>query len=306
MPDGSASGQPLVSVLTAVYNGEAFLAEAIAGVLAQSYPHWEYWLVNDGSTDGTAAIALRAAAANPERIHYLEHPGFANRGICSSRNLALSHARGEYIAILDADDLWLPHKLAEQVALARQYPQAGLIHGESEYWRDWSGDPKDSGKNHVPPVAPGDRLYPPPELMTVAYPLGPFGAPCPSSMLIRRELLLRLGGFEERFNRHQAYEDQALLAKLYLAAPVYVARRCWDRYRIHPNSCCAAAERGGELPEARRFYFEWLREYLAANHVADEAIWRAWRRETLCYRRPALHFLKRAGRRLKRTFSWDE
>lgn len=297
MPD-----QPLISVITTVYNGEAFLAEAIASVVAQSYPHWEYWLVNDGSTDGSTAIAREAAGADPERIHYLEHPGFANLGACSSRNLALARARGRYVAILDADDVWLPDKLAEQIALARKFPQAGLIYGNSEYWLDWSGDPKDAGKNHVPPLAPGDRLYQPTELTKIAYPLGPYGAPCPSSMLIDCELLRRLGGFEERFNRHQVYEDQVFLTRLHWAAPVYVSSRCLDRYRVHPNSCCAIAERTGKLSQSRRLYFEWLREFLVSENVTDPSIWQAWQRETFCHRHPVLHFLRRAAGRIQRSF----
>jgi len=291
--------QPLISVITGVYNCEAFLAETIAGVLAQSYPHWEYWLVNDGSTDGSTAIARQAAAAHPDRIHYLEHPGFENLGACSSRNLALSHAHGKYVAILDADDVWLPHKLAEQVALARQFPQAGLIYGNSEYWLDWSGDAKDVGKNYIPPLAPGDRLYQPPELMRLPH---GFGVPCPSDMLLQRELFSRLGGFDESFDRHRSlFDDHALLAKIYLAAPVYISSRCWDRYRIHPASICGVAERTGAIPAARRNYLEWLRNYLVEQNIADEIIWREWRQASLFYRHPVLHFLKRGTRRLKRT-----
>jgi glycosyltransferase involved in cell wall biosynthesis len=297
MPD-----QPLVSVITAVYNGEKFLAEAIAGVLAQTYDHWEYWLVNDGSSDGTTAIARQAAAGNPDRIHYLEHPGFQNRGLCASRNLALANARGKYIAILDADDLWFPHKLAEQVALAQQFPQAALIYGRSEYWLDWSGDPEDMGTNHIPELAPGDRLYQPPELMKITYPLGQLGSPPPSDMLIDREMFCKLGGFEEPFDRYQAtFEDQAFLAKIYLSSPVYVASRCWDRYRIHPDSLGAVGLRTGQLDVARRIYFDWLRDYLLSHNVSDPAIWDGWRRQTLCYRHPALFFFQRVARRLKRT-----
>ena len=299
-----ASGQPLVSVITAVYNCEAFLSEAIAGVVAQSYSNWEYLLVNDGSTDGTIEIARQAAAAHPGRIHYLEHSGCENRGACSSRNLALAHARGKYIAILDADDLWLTDKLAEQVALTRQYPRAGLIYGSSEYWLDPHPSTPNIGvsgqRKYVPPLAPAERLYEPPELMRITYPLGPYGAPCPSSMLIDREVLGRIGGFEERFDRHQAYEDQALLAKLYLAAPVYVSRLCLDRYRVHARSCCAVAERTGRVDEDRRFYFDWLHNFFVSAGIEDKAIWQAWRRETLCYRRPVLHFMQRAARGMKR------
>ena len=166
---------PLVSILTSVLNGEAFLEESIAAVLAQDERSWEHWIVNDGSTDRTSNIALEAAAAHPDSIHYLEHPDSSNHGLCASRNLALSHARGKYIAILDADDVWHPTKLREQIVLARQFPHAGLIYGRSEYWHSWSRDPRDAGKDCVPVLAPGDRLYQPPDLLALTYPLGQFG-----------------------------------------------------------------------------------------------------------------------------------
>jgi glycosyltransferase involved in cell wall biosynthesis len=292
--------QPLISVITAFYNGGAFLAEAIQSVRSQSYSHWEYWLVNDGSTDGSPEIARQAAAADPERIHYLEHPGAQNRGACSSRNLALTKTTGKYLALLDADDFWFPYKLAEQVALAEEFPQARLIYGRSEYWLDWSGAPADDGKNHIPDIAPGDRIYAPPELLRICYPLGTVGAPCPSDMLIEREHFLSLGAFEESFNRYQSFEDQAFLAKLYLSAPVYVSNRCWDRYRVHADSCCAVELRTGQSSAAREFYFEWLRNLLNAKNVSDPTIWKSWRRETLCYRLPLIFPLVNFARRVKR------
>ena len=297
---GLVSDQPLISIITAVFNGEAFLPEAIASVLAQSYSNWEYWIVNDGSTDGTAGSALQAAAMHPDRIHYLQHPDGRNHGGCTSRNLALFQARGRYIAILDSDDAWLPHKLDEQVALALDYPEAGFIHGRSEYWYDWSGDPKDSGKNEVPPFAPGDRLYHPPELLRTSCPLGDCAPPCPSDMLINRELFCRLGGFETAFDRHFAFEDQAFLVKLYLATPAYVSSRVWDRYRVHGKSCCVEAERTGQIEQTRRVYYDWLREYLLARNVTDADLWRRWSLRTRCYRYPTLYRLLDKARRMKR------
>ncbi|WP_348260953.1 glycosyltransferase family 2 protein [Telmatobacter sp. DSM 110680] len=297
------SDQPLVSILTSVYNCEAFLSETIAAVLAQNYSNWEYWLVNDGSTDATANIAREAAAAHADQIHYIEHPGRKNCGLPASRNLALANARGKYVAILDGDDVWFPTKLSEQVALARAFPQAGLIYGRSEYWHSWTGEPTDEAKDQVPKLAPGDRLYEPPELLALNYPHGPFGTPCPSDLLIDRELLCSLGGFEEAFNRLAEYEDIAFLTKLYLAAPVYVSNRCWDRYRIHPNSIWATGQRKGTIALSRRAYFEWAENYLLSHNVSSEGIWRLWRHQTLRYRHPILYFFARVGRRLRRTLT---
>lgn len=298
MPD-----RPLVSILTAVYNGERFLSEAISAVLAQDYAHWEYWIVNDGSTDGSAKIIAQAAHSD-SRIRCIEHSGGKNRGLCASRNLALAHARGEYIAILDADDVWCPTKLSEQVSIAQQFPNAGMVYGRSEYWYSWSGDPQEQAKDHIPSLAPGDCLYQPPDLLELTYPLGPVGAPCPSDLLIRRELISSLGGFEESFDRFQSqYEDMAFLTKICLAAPVYVSSRCWDRYRIHPESMWATGERTGSAALGRRAYFEWAQSYFRARGVISAEIWRLWRYQTLRYRRPAVFFFTRAWSRLRRTFA---
>jgi glycosyltransferase involved in cell wall biosynthesis len=289
--------QPLVSVITAFYNSGPFLHEAIASVLAQTYANWEYWLVNDGSTDSSPETARAIAEARPDRIFLLQHPGGANHGVCTSRNLALKHARGKYIAILDADDVWFPNKLEEQIALASQHPEVGLLFGPSEYWCSWNA--QSESRDHIPQLAPGERVYAPGELLPASYPLGPFGAPCPTSVLVDRELLCTVGGFEECLNRNH-YEDQGFLAKLYLSAHVYVSSGCLDRYRIHQDSTCAVAATTGAEECARREYMDWLHDYLVAQHVTDTKIWAAWRRATFRYRHPALFRLRVMGSRLRR------
>ncbi|HVX29430.1 MAG TPA: glycosyltransferase family 2 protein, partial [Nitrolancea sp.] len=111
-----------VSVIIIFWNAEPFLAEAVASVVAQSHPDWELLLVDDGSTDGSTEIAKQLIASDPERMRYLEHPGHANRGMSASRNLGIAHARGAYLAFLDADDVWFPQALAEQVEILRAEP----------------------------------------------------------------------------------------------------------------------------------------------------------------------------------------
>jgi teichuronic acid biosynthesis glycosyltransferase TuaG len=107
---------PLVSVVTAAFNAERFLAEALASVQGQSFADWECLVVDDGSSDATAAVAERFAAEDP-RIRLLRHA--SNRGTAAARNTALVAAGGRYIAFLDADDLWLPAKLHRQLAFMR-------------------------------------------------------------------------------------------------------------------------------------------------------------------------------------------
>jgi teichuronic acid biosynthesis glycosyltransferase TuaG len=112
----------LVSIITPAYNAEPFIAATIRSVLAQTYPHWEMIIVDDGSTDGTAAVVEGLAAEEP-RIRLFRLPTrdkAAAGGPARARTCALSHARGRYVAFLDADDLWLEHKLERQVAFMKQ------------------------------------------------------------------------------------------------------------------------------------------------------------------------------------------
>jgi len=99
--------EALVSVIMPAFNAEKFIAESIESVVAQTYPNWELVVVDDGSTDGTAKIIKRYQAAEP-RIKYFYQKN-ARQGI--AKNLGISESYGEYIAFLDADDLWLPEKL---------------------------------------------------------------------------------------------------------------------------------------------------------------------------------------------------
>jgi len=102
------SDTPLVSVITIFLDAERFLNEAIESLRAQTYERWELLLVDDGSRDGSSEIAREHAARDPHRIRVLEHAGHANLGMSASRNLGIAHARGDLVALLDADDVYLP------------------------------------------------------------------------------------------------------------------------------------------------------------------------------------------------------
>jgi glycosyltransferase involved in cell wall biosynthesis len=116
--------QPTISILMPVYNGEKFLASAIDSTLAQTYPAIQLILVNDCATDNSADIIARYLP--DPRITYLQNQ--RNAGVATSRNLALQHASGSYIAFHDQDDLWLPNKLELQMAALQQHPEIGLLH----------------------------------------------------------------------------------------------------------------------------------------------------------------------------------
>lgn len=110
---------PLVSVIIPVYNGALFLQAALESVFAQNYPHHEVIVIDDGSTDGSADIA-RAFST----LRLLQQ---TNQGPSVARNLGVAAASGELIAFLDADDVWMPHKIAAQVCHLLEYPHDGYV-----------------------------------------------------------------------------------------------------------------------------------------------------------------------------------
>src|SRR5918999_3600736 len=114
---------PTVSVVVATYNFERYLARALDSVLAQELPAEEVIVVDDGSTDGTPEL-MRAYEG---RVMYIRKP---NGGHLSTFDRGIAEATGAYIALLDGDDVWLPHKLREQVALLEARPDLGLVHGD--------------------------------------------------------------------------------------------------------------------------------------------------------------------------------
>jgi glycosyltransferase involved in cell wall biosynthesis len=294
--------QPLVSVITIFLNAGKFIQEAIESVFAQTYDEWELLLVDDGSTDGSTEIALGYARQYPKKVRYLKHDGHQNRGMSASRNLGIGNARGEYIAFLDADDVWLPHKLEQQVAILDSYPVAGMVFGSTQYWYSWAGNSEDSQSDSVREIGVlPNTLYQPPQLLTLLL-QNRANAPATCSVLIRRRVFDEVGRFEDIFRG--LFEDRAFFAKVYLRVPVYVSSECWDRYRQHPDSCCSVAERTGQLqlsrpnPEHLNF-LNWMMEYLSKQEIRDEEVWQALQKGFWPYNHPILYRLSRIKKRLE-------
>ena len=294
----------LVSIIVPFYNRENWLSETIESVLAQTYPYWELLLVNDGSTDSGTEIAHAYAERFPERIRYLEHPMRANCGVTRTRNLGAAYSRGEYLAFLDSDDVFLPHKLEHQVAILGEFPDAGLTYGPSEYWYSWDANANLKNKDTVFPVAPAGKLYFPPSLLIASHPIGAWGAPCPSGLLIRRSAFDLSGGFVEAFSpgTYQLYEDTAFLTKLYLCTPVYVTDICSDRYRCHPQSIWNRTKGTLREEQERAFYFRWLHGYLRDQGIHDPLLWKIIRRAGWMYRMGLPARITRILRRLGKKF----
>ncbi|MEO9176840.1 MAG: glycosyltransferase, partial [Gaiellales bacterium] len=117
---------PRVTFAIATWNGERFLREAVESCLTQTYADLEVLVVDDGSTDGTAALLDELACA---RLRVLRHP--SNLGIAAAYDTIVREARGELIARLGHDDIALPDRIARQVAIFDRFPDTGVVHGDA-------------------------------------------------------------------------------------------------------------------------------------------------------------------------------
>jgi glycosyltransferase involved in cell wall biosynthesis len=290
--------KPLVSIVTTFYNTrESFFREAIESVLQQSYSNWELLLVDDGSTDQSTGLARQYAKKHPTRIYYLEHEGHRNQGASTSRQLGIAKARGEYIALLDSDDVYLPHKLAEQVAILENWPEVGMVYGSTVYWLSWSN----GGRDFVPPLrVKPNTVVPPPQLLP-RFLRGETAVPCTCSLLVQRKTIESVGGFEHGFP--QPYDDQVFYSKVCLGVPVYVSDKCWDKYRQHPDSSCATTASAGKQRSARIEFLQWLERYLAERGHRNDTVWEAVQEELWWVKlRPIARRLLKPVRPFVRTF----
>ena len=280
--------QPLVSAIIIFLDGERFIEETIASIFAQSYNNWELLLVDDGSTDHSTVIAQKYAQKYPEKVFYLEHEGHQNKGMSASRNLGICQAKGEYIGFLDADDMWLPKKLEEQVALLTSHKEAAMVYGRTQIWYSWTGKPEDNQRDHFYDLGvQPNTLVNPPKLLLLLM-LNKCQTPTTCNALIRREIFEHIGKFEDVFRTK--YEDQVFFSKVLFRKPVFVAGQCWAKYRQHAQNC-SEQTKTQKYYLTRRPFLNWLGNYLLKNKVTDQKIWQVFRREMWECKHPLLFSL---------------
>jgi len=243
---------PLVSVIIPTYNRAALVAAAVASVKAQTYRDFEIIVVDDASTDGTFE-----ALTTGREFRVLRHPH--RRGVAAARNLGVAAARGEWLAFLDSDDLWLPDKLARQFLLLEGQPELRLCQTD-ETW-----------------VRRGVRVNKPAAHRKVAGQIFlPSLGRCmisPSAVMLNRRLLEDHGGFDETLPAAEDYDLWLRLTWRYevglVDEPLVIKRgghpdqlSCqWgiDRFRIRALVKLLAEP---DLPEA---YARAARQMLAAK-----------------------------------------
>ena len=262
--------RPVVSVVTIFYNAEKFLAESIDSVRAQTYENWELVLVDDGSSDSSAAIARRYASRD-KRIRYVA-PRAGNEGMTAARNRGSRAAHGEFIAFVDADDVWLPQKLERQVALFAEWPEAGMVYGPTLRWYSWTGRVEHADLDFTRSLGiTTEKLYKPPALLPLF--LRERAMPCTCSMMLRSSTLREIGGFFEDFQG--MYEDQIVYAKVAASVPIYVSSLYLDKYRKHEDSACAVAVKQGTEYAPLPSFIERVEDYLRERGLDDADVWRA-------------------------------
>jgi glycosyltransferase involved in cell wall biosynthesis len=191
-----------ISVVIPAYNAANWLEATLASVASQTHPADEVIVVDDGSTDATAAIA----AASGARV--ISTP---NRGLCTARNTGIERASGDWIALLDADDLWHPDKLARQAHAAALAPDAAIVATDHYSFVE-------EGRVYLPSILHDRRkrfsALDPQEIATGIWRLVNMGTRLvrlgmvfiPSTWLLRRDLVLAVGGFDDTFRYCEDYE----------------------------------------------------------------------------------------------------
>jgi|KBSSwiStaDraftv2_1062776.scaffolds.fasta_scaffold255697_2 hypothetical protein len=261
-----------VSVVIPTYNRAHSVVDAIASVLGQRHEELELIVVDDGSTDDTAA---RVAAVSDRRLRYVRG---RHRGVSAARNLGVRRATGELLAFLDSDDLWQRDKLTHEVRMLARHPNVDVVFSDLE-------------KRH------GDRVFPSfmretavfsRRLGEAAYPDGLVLEPreiqlClleevpikPSALLLRREAFDRVGGFDEAWTSSEDWEFLIRLARDHRFA--YVDRALAVLF-ISPDSLHITDQSRGDEAMIRLLSRE--RERLAGDREAVAAVRRGLVRRT--------------------------
>jgi len=202
---------PLFSVIIPVYNGAVTLARAIESVLAQSYAGYEVIVVDDGSTDGSRAVARDFA----ERIRYFRQD---NAGVSAARNAGARHARGEWLAFLDADDWYYPDRLRRHAEWIMRDPALDFLTGDYDYVRPDGSHIARSMEGHASGRALLAKAGGSPEVVMTEEELGPFVAEHfgdTHTLSVPRQTFLRLGGYPPGY---RVCEDVYFLARLCAAS----------------------------------------------------------------------------------------
>jgi glycosyltransferase involved in cell wall biosynthesis len=245
---------PRVSVIVPAYNAARFLPFSIESVIRQTYGQWELIVVDDGSTDETRELVGSYSQSLGEKLKYVYQ---SNRGLPAARNTGIRNATGDLIALLDADDIWLPNRLDRSVAVMDGNPEVGLVHGRFEKV-DVQGIPIP----HLRPTFPlkilsgniSDHIY------TRGVNLG-----CPT-ITFRKACVDQVGWFDETM---RATEDRDLWFRIARSYRVAFIDEVIAHYRVTPGSMSSDTTR---MFTWQKFFVD---KYYKARVCGPVSRWRA-------------------------------
>jgi glycosyltransferase involved in cell wall biosynthesis len=241
---------PKVSIVMPAYNAGHYIAETIASVQAQTMPHWELVITDDGSSDQTAEVVNALAASDPRIRLFQQQNGRQGK----ARNLALKHAVAPWVAFLDADDLWHPEKLSRQFAIIEANPEAELV-----FTAGISFDSDTGAVTETHPARSGlldrDEMY-----LEI---LRGYSLPV-LSVLVKRGWIDKVGGFGEELPVQNAEDYQLWLKMADAGIRMYGLNEDLFRDRIHPTQ--TTFQDGVNLPSV-----VWALALARLNRISDEA-----------------------------------
>jgi glycosyltransferase involved in cell wall biosynthesis len=227
------SGTPRVSVVIPAFNHGRYVGEAVRSALDQSYPDLEVIVIDDGSTDDTRE-AIRGFG---DRVRYFHQE---NRGLAAARNRGIGESRGDFVAFLDADDLWLPRKLERQLEVFDRHPSVRLVYA-GVFHVDCEG-------RVLQEIQPRHRGTTVSQLLLDNVVIG-----SGTTAVVPRECLKELGGFDECFSVCEDWELWLRIARRYeldyVDAPL-------AKYRLHAGNAHKNQERmkAGRLALLDKFF----------------------------------------------------
>ncbi|HEX2274960.1 MAG TPA: glycosyltransferase family 2 protein [Acidimicrobiales bacterium] len=203
-----------MTAVVPAYNAASFVSAAVESVLAQTYEPVECVVVDDGSTDATSTVV----AGFGSRVRCIRK---ANGGVASARNTGLADARGEFVAFLDADDTWVPHKLERQMELFRSAPSTGLVYSGIAVVDE-----------HLRPVGTIDPAPVDVALRNTLLLEQPFATGVGSTGVLPARVLREIGGFDERLSTSA---DCDLVCRVAIRYPLACCPEPLAHYRSHPS-----------------------------------------------------------------------
>ncbi len=227
---------PRVTVAISTHDRAGLVPQAVESALAQTLRDLEVVVVDNGSTDGTA----EALAPYREQIRYVRQE---NRGRAGGRNRAIAEARGDYIAFLDSDDLWLPDKLDRQLAAFAELPGAGLVHGHVEVVDEQGHTLHAETERHR-------RLWSAASRGGTTYARWALECRCfTSTVVVPREAIERVGAYDPEIG----LEDLDLYLRIALEYPiVFLEGEPLARYRMHPGQTASEELARGQIQACRK------------------------------------------------------